>query len=185
MEIVDWMVDFDNHLRAEFGEEGVAWDYAEEGEVAIWTRRLDPLFERHRLRGAEAEANSNVSWGPLAQYYGSAEFRDSQVQPLDIYEELVRATSGGCSRPRSPTPRTAAQAFPYWNLWIPAEDASELVDRCRPTSRTSCCRRPRSSSPASVTSTTTTPGRQFLDELRQRQPTGTSRSSRRVRDSAG
>jgi putative aldouronate transport system substrate-binding protein len=124
VQIVDWMVDFDNHLRAEFGEEGVAWDYAEEGAVAI-DESLDPLFERHRLSGAEAEANSNVSWGPLAQYYGSAEFRGSQVVTDDIYSlngyerRLFEAT-----QPYAEV--GSAQAFPYWNLWIPAESASEL-----------------------------------------------------------
>ena len=124
VQIVDWMIDYDNHLRAEFGEEGVAWDYPEEGDVAL-DESLEPLFVRHRLSGAEATENSNVAWGPLAQYYGDEVFRGSQVVDEDIYDlagyerRLFEATEPYAEQ--SPD-----AAFPYWNVWVPAEDSAEL-----------------------------------------------------------
>ncbi|TDE95129.1 extracellular solute-binding protein [Occultella glacieicola] len=125
VQIVDWMIDYDNHLRAEWGEEGVAWDYPAEGDVAL-DESLEPLYLRHRLSGAEATENANVAWGPLAQYYGSTEFRGAQVVSEDIYDlsgyerRLFEATEPYAEN--SPT-----EAFPYWNLWIPEEDSAELA----------------------------------------------------------
>ncbi|WP_159618449.1 extracellular solute-binding protein [Ruania rhizosphaerae] len=124
VQIVDWMIDYDNHLRAEWGEEGVAWDYAQDGDVAL-NEELEPLYVRHRLSGAEASENTNAAWGPLAQYYGSQEFRQSQVVPEDVYDlsgyerRLFEATQPYAEN-------SPAEAFPYWNLWIPEEEASEL-----------------------------------------------------------
>lgn len=125
VQIVDWMIDYDNHLRAEWGEEGVAWDYAAEGDVAL-DESLDPLYVRHQLSGAEASENSNVAWGPLAQYYGDEVFRGSQVVPEDIYDlsgyerRLFEATEPYAEN-------SPEHGFPYWNLWIPAEDSDELA----------------------------------------------------------
>ncbi|WP_154792543.1 extracellular solute-binding protein [Occultella kanbiaonis] len=124
VQIVDWMIDYDNHLRAEWGEEGVAWDRPAEGDVAL-DEALEPLYVRHRLSGAEASQNANVAWGPLAQYYGSTEFRGAQVVSEDVYDlagyerRLFEATEPYAAN--SPT-----EAFPYWNLWIPDADSSEL-----------------------------------------------------------
>ncbi|MFB7251288.1 extracellular solute-binding protein [Microbacterium sp. NPDC056234] len=124
VKIVDWMIDYDNHLRAEWGEEGVAWDRPAAGDVAL-DESLEPLYLRHRLSGAEATQNANVAWGPLAQYYGSTEFRGAQVVSEDIYDlagyerRLFEATEPYAAN--SPT-----EAFPYWNLWIPEADSSEL-----------------------------------------------------------
>ena len=38
-----------------------------------------------RAEGEENEADYNGNWGAMAQYASTAEFRNSQVQPLDIY----------------------------------------------------------------------------------------------------
>ncbi|MGF6823813.1 putative aldouronate transport system substrate-binding protein [Microbacterium sp. ZKA21] len=124
VKIVDWMIDYDNHLRAEWGEEGVAWDRPAAGDVAL-DESLEPLYLRHRLSGAEATQNANVAWGPLAQYYGSTEFRGAQVVSEDIYDlagydrRLFEATEPYAAN-------SPEEAFPYWNLWIPADDSSEL-----------------------------------------------------------
>ncbi|GAB2598521.1 ABC transporter substrate-binding protein [Pseudactinotalea suaedae] len=125
VQIMDWMVDFDNHLRAEFGEEGTAWDYPAEGDVAL-DETLEPLFIRYRLSGAEATQNANVAWGPLAQYYGSAEFRGAQVVPEDVYDlagyerRLFEATLPYAEN-------SPSEAFPYWNLWVPEEQSADLA----------------------------------------------------------
>ncbi|KAF2414930.1 hypothetical protein B1729_02380 [Microbacterium sp. B35-04] len=124
VKIVDWMIDYDNHLRAEWGEEGVAWDRPAAGDVAL-DESLEPLYLRHRLSGAEATQNANVAWGPLSQYYGSTEFRGAQVVSEDIYDlagydrRLFEATEPYAAN-------SPAEAFPYWNLWISEDDSSEL-----------------------------------------------------------
>ncbi|WP_420110658.1 ABC transporter substrate-binding protein [Pseudactinotalea sp.] len=124
-QIIDWMIDFDNHYRAEFGEEGTAWDYPGPDDVAL-DETMEPLVVRYRLSGAEATENANVAWGPLAQYYGSAEFRGGQVVPEDIYDlagyerRLQEATVPYAEN-------SPAEVFPYWNLWIPEDQSSDLA----------------------------------------------------------
>lgn len=126
VKIIDWMIDYENQLRAQYGEEGVAWDFAQEGDVAL-DESLEPLFVRHRVSGAEAGPNSNAAWGPLAQYYISAEFRGSEVVPEDIYSlagyerRLFEATI-----PYSEVDHT--EALPYWEVWIPEDKAADLAD---------------------------------------------------------
>lgn len=126
IQIIDWMIDYENQLRAQWGEEGIGWDFAEEGDVAL-DESLEPLYERHRVSGADASANSNASWGPLTQYYISAEFRGSEVVPEDIYSlagyerRLFEATIPYSEADDS-------EALPYWEVWVPSDKAADLAD---------------------------------------------------------
>lgn len=126
VQIIDWITIYENQLRAQYGEEGVAWDFAQEGAVAL-DESLEPLFERHRVSGAAATANTNAAWGPLAQYYISAEFRGSEVVSEDIYSlagyerRLFQATEPYAAADHS-------AALPFWELWVPEDKAADLAD---------------------------------------------------------
>lgn len=123
MEIMDYMFSPEGHIRAQFGEEGIGWRAPEPGEIAL-DQELEPMLADIPL-DEENEADYNGNWGPMAQVFDTAEFRNSQVQPLDIYTDegferrLFQATEAYEGK------ETDAM-FPYWNVWVPAEDASEL-----------------------------------------------------------
>ena len=123
MEIMDYMFSAEGHVRAQFGEEGVGWRAPEDGDVAL-DQNLEPsLFDMPLDEENEADYNGN--WGPMAQVFDTAEFRNAQIQPLDIYTQegferrLFQATELYDGK------ETDAM-FPYWNVWVPAEDAAEL-----------------------------------------------------------
>jgi len=128
MQIVDYMIDYDNHLRAEFGEENVGWAYAEEGDTAI-DETLEPLWRQIRVSGAEANDNITASWGPLAQYYGDLVFRGSEVRPKDVDIYDLEGYNVRLFEETQDYAENAAddKVLPYWNMWIPEEESSELA----------------------------------------------------------
>src|SRR5690606_8132640 len=73
----------------------------------------------------ENEADYNGAWGPMAQVFETIEFRNSQVAPLDTdtqagYERrLFDAT-------QLYEGKESDAMFPYWDLWVPVEQGSEL-----------------------------------------------------------
>ena len=123
MEIMNYMFSPEGHIRAQFGEEGIGWRAPEEGDVAL-DETLEPSLFDIPL-DEENEADYNGNWGPMAQVFDTAEFRNAQIQPLDIYTQegferrLFQATELYEGK------ETDAM-FPYWNVWVPAEEASEL-----------------------------------------------------------
>lgn len=123
MEIMDYMFSAEGHVRAQFGEEGVGWRAPEDGDIAL-DENLEPsLFDMPLDEENEADYNGN--WGPMAQVFDTADFRNAQIQPQDIYTQegferrLFRATEVYEGK------ETDAM-FPYWNVWVPADEASEL-----------------------------------------------------------
>lgn len=124
VEMMDYIFSPEGHVRAQQGEEGIGWRAAEEGEIAL-DPELEPSFVDIPL-DEENEADYNGNWGPMAQVFDTKEFRNSQVQPLDINTEegferrLFEATALYDGLESDAT-------FPYWNLWVPLEDASELA----------------------------------------------------------
>ena len=123
MEIMNYMFSPEGHIRAQFGEEGIGWRAPEEGDVAL-DETLEPSLFDIPL-DEENAADYNGNWGPMAQVFDTAGFRNAQVQPLDIYTQegferrLFQATELYEGK------ETDAM-FPYWNVWVPAEEASEL-----------------------------------------------------------
>ena len=123
MEIMNYIFSPEGHLRAEFGEEGIGWRLPEEGEIALDTSLEPKLVDIPLDEGNEADYNGN--WGPMAQVFETAEFRNSQVQPEDIYTQegferrLFEATEIYAGK-------ESDAMFPYWNVWVPEEDAKEL-----------------------------------------------------------
>ncbi|MFC7787569.1 ABC transporter substrate-binding protein [Microbacterium sp. MAHUQ-60] len=123
MEIMDYMFSAEGHVRAQFGEEGVGWRAPEDGDIAL-DENLEPsLFDMPLDEENEADYNGN--WGPMAQVFDTADFRNAQIQPQDIYTQegferrLFQATEVYEGK------ETDAM-FPYWNVWVPADEASEL-----------------------------------------------------------
>ena len=123
MEIMDYIFTPEGHLRAQMGEEGIGWRAPEEGDIAL-DQSLEPSFVDLPL-DEENEADYNGNWGPMSQVFDTEEWRNSQVQPLEIY------TNAGAERrffeATKPYEGLESDAlFPYWNLWVANEDASEL-----------------------------------------------------------
>ena len=124
MEMMDYIFSPEGHVRAQQGEEGIGWRPAEEGEIAL-DPELEPTFV-DIPPDEENEADYNGSWGPMGQVFDTTEFRNSQVQPMDINTEegferrLFEATKLYEGLESDAT-------FPYWNLWVPLEEASELA----------------------------------------------------------
>ena len=124
MEIMNYLFTPEGHIRAQFGEEGIGWRQPEEGEIAL-DRDLEPSLVDLPL-DEENEADYNGSWGPMAQVFDTEEFRNAQVQPEDIYTQegferrLFEATT-------LYEGKESDAILPYWNLWVPLEDASELA----------------------------------------------------------
>jgi putative aldouronate transport system substrate-binding protein len=123
MEIMDYIFSPEGHLRAQMGEEGIGWRAPEEGEIAL-DQSLEPSFVDLPL-DEENEADYNGNWGPMAQVFDTETWRNSQVQPLDIY------TIEGAERRFFEATELyegleSDALFPYWNLWVSNEEASEL-----------------------------------------------------------
>ncbi len=123
MEIMNYLFTPEGHLRSQFGEEGIGWRAPEEGEIAL-DQSLEPSIVDLPL-DEENEADYNGNWGPMTQVFDTVEWRNSQVQPLDIY------TNAGAERrffeaTESYEGLESDALFPYWNLWVANEDASEL-----------------------------------------------------------
>jgi len=123
MEMMDYIFSPEGHLRGQQGEENIGWRAAEEGDIAL-DPELEPSFFDLPL-DEENEADYNGNWGPMAQVFDTTEWRNSQVQPMDIYTQegferrLFEATELYDGK-------ESDAMFPYWNLWIPAEEASDL-----------------------------------------------------------
>jgi putative aldouronate transport system substrate-binding protein len=122
MQILDFMVSYDGHLQGEFGVEGVNWSRPEAGDVAL-DETVEPNFKT--LTPPEGEGTNN-SWGPIAQFFSDAEFRNSQVTATDIYSgegyerRLFEAT-------KLYEGHESDQLFPYWEVGVTGETATELA----------------------------------------------------------
>ncbi|NUQ87740.1 MAG: ABC transporter substrate-binding protein [Glycomyces artemisiae] len=122
MQIVDFMVSYEGHLQAEFGVEGVDWVQPEEGDVAL-DESLEPNFELTTAPSGEQLKNA---WGPMAQFFSDAEFRNSQVTATDIY------TAEGYERRLFEATKLyegheSAELFPFWEVKITGDTATELA----------------------------------------------------------
>ena len=123
MEMMDYLFTEEGHMRGEFGVEDIGWRAAEEGEIALDQELEATFFDI--LVDEENEADYNGSWGPMAQVFETAEFRNAQVAPLDINTQpgferrLFEATE-------LYEGKDTDAIFPYWDLWVPVEEGNEL-----------------------------------------------------------
>jgi putative aldouronate transport system substrate-binding protein len=124
MEIMDYIVSEKGHILGEFGKEGIGWEPAKEGEVAL-DQNLEPSF---RLIPADPDELAEAgAWGAIAGTYSPEEFRNAQVASTDIY-----AADGGERRLYEATKlyeghEPEDQIYPYWNVWFDPEVSSELA----------------------------------------------------------
>ncbi len=122
MQILDFMVSYDGHLQGEYGIEGVNWMRPEEGDVAL-DETLEPNF---KVITQPTEETLQNSWGPIAQFFSDAEFRNSQVTATDIYSaegyerRLFEATTFYEGH-------ESDELFPYWEVDVTGETATELA----------------------------------------------------------
>lgn len=125
LKLLDYMFSTEGHLRAQFGEEGTSWRGPQDGDVAL-DPELEPLFAQIPL--ADGESPRNDAWASMAQYNDSADFRNSNIQPLEIYEptgyerRLFEATQ--LYEPHVPED----QVFPATSIWIPADVSAENAE---------------------------------------------------------
>ncbi|WP_156253366.1 extracellular solute-binding protein [Pseudactinotalea terrae] len=123
MQIIDYMYTEEGMLLGGYGSEGINWAYAEDGDIAL-DEDLEAVWKTIVTDKADPEALNN-GWGAGARYAMTAEFRNSQVQPLDIYTQegferrLFEATELYDGHDTD-------AIFPYWNSWVAIEDGPEL-----------------------------------------------------------
>jgi putative aldouronate transport system substrate-binding protein len=124
VKLLDYLVGTQGHLRAEFGEEGRSWVKPAAGDQAL-DPSLSPLFKRRPWKPNDKPRND--AWGPIAQLYSPASFRNAEVQPMDIYSpdgnerRLFQATKLYAGR----EPRD--QIFPGSGLWLNEADAADIT----------------------------------------------------------
>jgi putative aldouronate transport system substrate-binding protein len=124
IKILDYMFSEEGHVLAQFGQEGIGWEPAADGEVAL-DETLEPTF---RMIPGDPEQQAEAGgWGAMAQYNETEVFRNSQVADTDIY------TADGFERRLFEATKlyeehaAEDQIYPYWNVWFDPEVNSELA----------------------------------------------------------
>jgi putative aldouronate transport system substrate-binding protein len=125
IKLLDYMFTYEGHLQGEVGSEGMDWRKPEPGEKAL-DASLTPSFATIPVDPTAPPHNN--SWISVAQYFLTATWRHSQVQPDDIYSpagyerRLFQATDLYAGK------ESKDQMLLQWNIWPIAEDASELAE---------------------------------------------------------
>jgi len=124
VKLLDYLVGTQGHLRVEFGVEGASWVKPGAGDQALDTS-LTPLFTY--LPSRPTDKPRNDAWGPIAQLYSPASFRNAQVQPTDIYSPngFERRLFQATKLYEGKEPKD--QIFPSWNIWLDKTDAAEVA----------------------------------------------------------
>jgi len=125
IKIIDSMFSGEGRLRANSGIEGVDWAKPDPGDVAL---NADAKPEYKNLPSDPNKPPRNNNWGSMAQYNLTAEFREANVQPTDIYDQTgyERRLYDATLPYQKKAPKD--QEFPYWNLWPTADSAAELAE---------------------------------------------------------
>lgn len=124
IEVLDYLFTPEGRTNGYYGPEGVAWRAAQDGEVALDKSLKASMAAIPAEPGA---APRNDSWSAAAQYLFTAEVRNSEVAPEDIY------TPAGYERRLFEATKLydglapADQLFPLWNVWFSADDATEIA----------------------------------------------------------
>ncbi|QGR00023.1 extracellular solute-binding protein [Paenibacillus psychroresistens] len=114
IKMLDYVFTQEGQLLGNYGEENIDWTKPKAGDVAI-EKSATPIFATIALKDGEKPHNS--SWGALAQYNHSKDFRNGWVQATDIYgstgyeRRLQEATSLYDGQ-------QPEEVFPHWAIWI-------------------------------------------------------------------
>jgi putative aldouronate transport system substrate-binding protein len=123
VEIMNYIFSPEGHRRAQFGEEGIGWREPKPDEIAL-DESLEPVIVDIPT-DEDNPADYNGNWGPMSQVFDTEEWRNTQVQPMDIYT-LEGAERRFFEATGLYEGKETDAMFPYWNVWIPLEDGSEL-----------------------------------------------------------
>jgi ABC-type glycerol-3-phosphate transport system substrate-binding protein len=122
IKMLDYIYSYEGELIAIAGPEGVGWTKPGPGDIAL-DAKSTPVYKPK----PSAEVPKNVTWGALAQYNNTLEYRNSQVVPTDIYDET------GLERRLFQATKTyeghedKAQFFPAASVWPDPSATSELA----------------------------------------------------------
>jgi ABC-type glycerol-3-phosphate transport system substrate-binding protein len=122
IKMLDYIYSYEGELIAIAGPEGVGWTKPGPGDIAL-DAKSTPVYKPK----PSAEVPKNVTWGALAQYNNTLEYRNSQVVPTDIYDET------GLERRLFQATKTyeghedKAQFFPAASVWPDTSATSELA----------------------------------------------------------
>lgn len=124
IKLLDYLFTTEGHLRGQFGVEGENWTDPVEGDLALDTDY--PALYRTVPMPPTAKPTNN-SWGAIAEFFSDAAFRGGQVQPEAIYEQngYERRLFQATKLYEGHVPLD--QLFPYWNVWVGADQADELA----------------------------------------------------------
>jgi ABC-type glycerol-3-phosphate transport system substrate-binding protein len=122
IKMLDYIYSYEGELIAIAGPEGVGWTKPGPGDIAL-DAKSTPVYKPK----PSADVPKNVTWGALAQYNNTLEYRNSQVVPTDIYDET------GLERRLFQATKTyeghedKAQFFPAASVWPDPSATSELA----------------------------------------------------------
>ncbi|GAB2608331.1 ABC transporter substrate-binding protein [Pseudactinotalea suaedae] len=125
IQLADILYSFEGHALGQFGPEGVGWRLPEPGEVAL-DSALEPTLARIATDPDNPDS-VNGAWGSNAQLYSPAEWRNSEVQPEDVYlaDGYERRLFEATQLYEDAAPMD--QVLPYWNLWVDGSLSNELA----------------------------------------------------------
>jgi putative aldouronate transport system substrate-binding protein len=122
IKMLDYIFTEEGQLLGNYGEEGVDWRKPQDGDVAI-EQGARAIYATIPMEDGAAPRNS--SWGPIAQYHHSLDFRNGWIQATDVYKpegyerRLQEATHLYADKQPS-------EQFPLWAVWIDPASADEV-----------------------------------------------------------
>lgn len=124
IKMLDYIFTTQGEINGMFGQEGKDWRKPSPGDKAL-DPKTKPLYKTITQPAGAKPRNS--TWGALAQYNNTKEFRNAQVEPEDIYSpdgyerRLFDATKLYEGH------EDKAEIYPFWRVWIQPSDASEVA----------------------------------------------------------
>lgn len=116
--MLDYMFSRQGELDGMFGPKGKGWTVPGPKDIAL-DRSLKPLYK--------VGSTTNGTWGAMAQYNNTAQFRNAQAVAAD-----TKSADGYERRLFDATQQYAphgdkAEVFPYGEAWIDPSQASDLA----------------------------------------------------------
>lgn len=124
IKMLDYIFTTQGEIQGLFGQKGKDWVEPSKGDQAL-DPKLKPLYKT--VSQPEGAPPRNSSWSALAQYNNTADFRNAQVQPKDIYspEGYERRLFEATKLYEGKEDKSAV--YPYWGVWIDPSEASEVA----------------------------------------------------------
>lgn len=125
IKLMDYLFTDQGQIEGTFGVEGKDWAKPGPKDKAL-DPNTKPLYKvLPQPAGAKPR---NSSWGALAQYDNTLQFRNAQVEPTDIYDpsgyerRLFQATKLYEGH------EDKAEVYPFWRVWVDPSQATQVAN---------------------------------------------------------